>query len=57
MDSVGRVVDKLPLWTFLFQWAYCFLYGTVLSAIMARYVFIKRLFDGPSQEDQGPDEQ
>lgn len=57
MDSVNGVVDKLPVWTFIFQWIYCFLYGTVLSAIMARYVFIKRLFDGPSQEDQGPDEQ
>lgn len=57
MDSMGRVLDKLPLWTFLFQWVYCFLYGTVLSAIMSRYVFIKRLFDDPSQENQGPDEQ
>ena len=57
MDSVGNLMDKLPIWTFIFQWIYCFLYGTVLSAIMSRYVFIKRLFDGPSQEDQGPDEQ
>ena len=57
MDSVGGVIDKLPLWTFVFEWIYCFLYGTVLSAIMSRYVFIKRLFDGSSQEDQGPDEQ
>ena len=57
IDSVGGVLDKLPLWTFIFQWIYCFLYGTVLSAIMSRYVFIKRLFDSPSQEDQGPDEQ
>lgn len=57
MDAVGGIVDKLPLWTFIFQWVYCFLYGTVLSAIMARYVFIKRLFDGSSQGNQGPDEQ
>ena len=57
MDSVNGVVDKLPLWTFLFQWAYCFLYGTVLSAIMARYVFIQRLFDGPPEDPNQPDEQ
>lgn len=57
MDSVSGVVDKLPLWTFLFQWVYCFLYGTVLSSIMARYVFVRGLFDGPQDDNQTPDEQ
>ena len=58
IDSMGAFVDKLPLWTFIFQWIYCFLYGTVLSAIMARYVFIQRLFDGPQDDDPSqPDEQ
>ena len=57
MDKVGGVLDKLPLWTFLFQWVYCFLYGTVLSAIMARYVFVRGLFDGPQDNNQTPDEQ
>ena len=57
MEAFDKVVDHFPLITFISKWVYCFLYGTVLSAIMSRYVFIKRLFDGPSQEDQGPDEQ
>ncbi|MCR5407884.1 MAG: DUF4199 family protein [Bacteroidales bacterium] len=58
IDSMGAFVDKLPLWTFIFQWIYCFLYGTVLSAIMSRYVFIQRLFDGPKDDDPSqPDEQ
>lgn len=55
IDSLGSMLDKLPLWTFLFQWLYCFLYGTVLSAIMSRYVFIQRLFDGP-RDDEDPNE-
>ena len=57
METMGGVIDKLPLWTFLFQWVYCFLYGTVLSAIMSRYVFVRGLFDGPQDNDQTPDEQ
>ena len=57
MDKVSGLMDKLPLWSFIFQWVYCFLYGTVLSSIMARYVFIKRLFDGPPEDPTSPDEQ
>lgn len=58
IDSMGKVVDRLPLGTFIFEWLYCFLYGTVLSAIMSRYVFIQRLFDGPPDDDPNqPDEQ
>lgn len=58
IDSMGRVVDNLPLGTFIFEWIYCFLYGTVLSAIMSRYVFIQRLFDGtPDDDPNAPDEQ
>ena len=45
-DEVGRVVDRLPLYTFIFQWLYCFLYGSILSAIMARYIFMQDLFRG-----------
>ena len=44
--EVGRVVDRLPLYTFIFQWLYCFLYGSILSAIMARYIFMQDLFRG-----------
>ena len=58
IESMGSMLDKLPLWTFIFEWIYCFLYGTVLSAIMSRYVFIQRLFDGTQDDDPNqPDEQ
>ena len=57
MQQAGAMLDKLPLYTFIFQWLYCFLYGTVLSAIMSRYIFIQKLFDGPSSNDNEPDNQ
>ena len=44
--EVGRVVDRLPLYTFIFQWIYCFLYGSLLSAIMSRYIFMQDIFPG-----------
>ena len=54
------IVDRLPVFTFLFQWLYCFLYGTVLSSIMSRYIFLQKLFGGgfnqPEDQDS-PDEQ
>jgi len=45
-DDLGRIVDKLPLYTFVFQWLYCFLYGSLLSAIMSRYIFMQDPFRG-----------
>ena len=60
-EQVDGMLGQLPLFTFLFQWAYCFLYGTVLSSIMSRYIFLQRLFDGPFQrppkDEDTPDEQ
>ncbi len=60
-EQVDGMLGQLPLFTFLFQWAYCFLYGTVLSSIMSRYIFLQRLFGGPFQEppkdEDTPDEQ
>ncbi len=53
-------LDKLPLFTFLFQWLYCYLYGTILARIMSRYLFMQSLFGGtPPPQDGGdkPDEQ
>ena len=44
--EVGKLVDKLPLYTFIFQWLYCFLYGSLLSAIMSRYIFLQGPFQG-----------
>ena len=57
MQQAGAMLDKLPLYTCIVQWLYCFLYGTVLSAIMSRYIFIQKLFDGPSSNDNEPDNQ
>ena len=58
-DEAGRLVDKLPLYTFIFQWVYCFLYGSVLSAIMSRYIFARDIFqqDGGNREDDNVDNQ
>ena len=58
-DEVEGMMDKLPLITFFSQWIYCFLYGTVLSSLLSRYIFLQKLFGGtfPPREDNGPDEQ
>lgn len=60
-EQMDGMLDKLPLLTFLFQWMYCFLYGTVLSSIMSRYIFLEKIFGSPFQnppEDENtPDEQ
>lgn len=45
-ENMMDIMDKLPLWTFIFQWFYCWLYGTILAAILSRYIFVKKLFDG-----------
>ena len=45
-DQVARIVDKLPLYTFIFQWLYCFLYGSLLSAILSRYIFMQSDLQG-----------
>ena len=50
--EVNRVVDRLPVYTFVFQWLYCFLYGSLLSAIMSRYIFMQDFFqDGGGNGD------
>ncbi len=55
--EVGRVVDRLPLYTFIFQWVYCFLYGSLLSAIMSRYIFMQDIFRGGDGGDNNIDNQ
>jgi len=45
-ESVEGMMDSLPLITFIFQWLYCYLYGTVLSSILSRYIFLQKLFGG-----------
>ena len=44
-DEVGRIIDRLPLYIFFVQWVYCFLYGSLLSAIMSRYIFMQDIFN------------
>jgi hypothetical protein len=70
-ESMALMMDKFPLFTFLGQWLYCFLYGTVLSAIMSRYTFMYNVFnrqggigtdnpftpDDQPQEDDEPEDQ
>lgn len=60
-EAVSGIMGKLPLYTFIFQWLYCYLYGTILSSIMSRYIFVKKLFDDASgnmqDNDNTPDEQ
>ena len=54
--EVGRFVDKLPLYTFLGQWLYCFLYGSLLSAIMSRYIFLQGPFQGGGDDNPVDDQ-
>ena len=60
-EAVDGVIPKLPMYTFVFQWLYCFLYGTVLASILSRYIFMQEVFGTryrPTDEDgDKPDEQ
>ena len=59
-EQIDRMTDKLPVYTFFGQWIYCFLYGTLLSTILARYLFTRDFFfpDGPQEDNtEQPDEQ
>ena len=58
-EAMDGVLDKLPVFTFVFQWLYCFLYGTVLSSILSRYIFMQEVLGfRPKDEDENePDEQ
>ncbi|MBR4775127.1 MAG: hypothetical protein IK008_03425 [Bacteroidales bacterium] len=58
-EDVDRVMDKLPVITFITQWIYCFLYGTVLSSLLSRYIFLQKLFGGnfPPRDMNTPDQQ
>jgi hypothetical protein len=56
-DDLGRFVDNLPLYTFIGQWLYCFLYGSLLSAIMSRYIFLQGPFQGGDDGNDNIDNQ
>ena len=40
-----EVMDYLPAFTFFGQWLYCYMYGTFLSAILSRYIFLSKARD------------
>ena len=58
-EDVEGSLENLPFVTFLFQWLYCYVYGTVLSSILSRYIFLQKLFGGPFPPDgtDTPDQQ
>ena len=56
-EAMEGMLDRLPLITFISQWLYCFLYGTVLASFLSRYIFLQKLFGGfPPQEPPSEDE-
>lgn len=55
-DNLEGMLSKLPLFTFIFQWLYCYLYGSVLASILSRYIFLQKLFGGFPPKDT-PDQQ
>ena len=55
--DVERVLDNFPLYLFIFQWLYCFLYGSFLSSIMSRYIFLQGPFNGGDGIDDQADNQ
>ena len=58
-EAMDGVLDKLPVFTFVFQWLYCYLYGTVLASILSRYIFMQEVFGfrPKDQDEDKPDEQ
>lgn len=59
-EELESMMDRLPVITFISQWLYCYLYGTVLASLMSRYIFLQKLFGGefPFRNDNNtPDEQ
>ena len=56
-EQFDGFLDKLPLFTFIFQWLYCWLYGTVLASILSRYIFLQKLFGAAPPDFDSPDEQ
>ena len=50
-----RMMDMLPAATFFGQWLYCFLYGSLLSAILSRYIFLQNYFQEGGDNGDGND--
>ena len=45
-DQMEAALDALPAVTFFAQWFYCFIYGTILSSILTRYVIVEEIMNG-----------
>ena len=60
-EAMDGVLPRLPVFTFVFQWLYCFLYGTVLASILSRYIFMQEVlgtrFRPTDENEDKPDEQ
>lgn len=60
-EAMDGVIPRLPVLTFVFQWLYCYLYGTVLSSILSRYIFMQEVlgtrFRPTDENEDKPDEQ
>lgn len=60
-DTLDSVITRLPVYTFVVQWVYCYLYGSVLSSILSRYIFMQEVlgtrFRPMDKDEDEPDEQ
>jgi len=58
-EELGPLMDRMPVVTFFAQWIYCFLYGTVLSSILSRYIFMQGLLEEVrrKKDEENVDEQ
>lgn len=53
-EQLEGMMDKLPVYTFVFGWLYCYLYGSLLASFMSRYIFLQRLFLPLNDDSQNP---
>ena len=49
-EQLEAAMDYLPTVTFFAQWIYCYLYGTLLSSILSRYIFLQKFLHGPDED-------
>ncbi len=55
-DEFLQMADKMPLVTFLSQWLYCFLYGSLLSSILSKFLYERRRINGQDDNDNVEDQ-
>ena len=52
MSALSKIMDRLPQITFCYYFTYCFLFGTVLSAILSRNILTKNPFASNNSDEQ-----